>query len=226
MIGLIRRLFAAARLGGAALLLLLAANLGTATAQVLPPAIQQALPPPSGPATPRVEPDRSDDGLHHQRWFITSFLDLREDYLEAEAKGKRFAIIVEQRGCPYCTKMHTDVLALKYINDYVRENFHIVQLDMWGAREVTDFDGRKLPEKQLAERWAVMFTPTVVFFKDGLGKTTTWGQPLEVTRMSLGFGAPTFYDLFAWIRAKVYEHDRNFQRFHIARYNEREAMKK
>ena len=44
--------------------------------------------------------------------------------------------------------------------------------------------------------------------------------------MSLGFGAGTFYDLFVWVRAKVYDQDRNFQRFHIARTNERDALMK
>lgn len=190
-----------------------------------------ALPPPVGPATPRVEAHRGDDGIWHQKWFVQSFLDLADDYAEAEKSGKRFAIVFEQRGCIYCTKMHTEVMALKYINDYVRENFHILQLDLWGSREVTDFDGAKMPEKKLAERWGVMFTPTVVFFKDGLKEAKAagnkvWGQPLEVTRMSLGFGAGTFYDLFVWIRAKVYEQDRNFQRFHLARHNEREALAK
>jgi hypothetical protein len=180
------------------------------------------LPPPVGPETPRVEPFRGDDGIYHQSWFVNSFLDFRDDYREAEQKGLRFAVIFEQRGCVYCTRMHKDVLARKYVNDYVRSNFHVIQLDLWGSREVTDFDGRRMPEKRLAERWGVLFTPTIVFFKDGMKEFKTWGQPLEVARMHLGFGAPTFYDMFTWVRAKVYEKDRNFQRFHIARTTERE----
>ena len=191
-----------------------------------PLANAQTLPPPIGPEAPKVEASKGDDGIYHQKWFLLSLLDLKEDYAEAERSGKRLAIVFEQRGCIYCTKMHTEVLAQKYINDYVRENFHILQLDLWGSREVTDFDGRKMPEKQLAERWGVMFTPTVVFFKDGLKDIKTFGPPIEVARMSLGFGAGTFYDLFVWVRAKVYEQDRNFQRFHLVRHNEREAMAK
>ena len=187
---------------------------------------QLTLPPASGPETPRVEPKRGEDGIYHQAWFQNTFLDFVEDYREAEAKGQRFAVIFEQRGCVYCTKMHTEVLAQRYINDYVRENFYVVQLDLWGSREVRDFDGQKMPEKKLAERWGVMFTPTVVFFKDGMKDIKGWGQPLEVTRMALGIGAGTFYDMFVWIRAKVYEQDRNFQRFHLARHNEREAAAK
>jgi thioredoxin-related protein len=180
------------------------------------------LPPADGPTEPRVAPRLGEDGIYHQAWALNSFLDLREDFGEASAKGKRLAVIFEQRGCIYCTKMHTEVLSLKYINDYVRENFEIVQLDLWGAREVVDFDGTRLSEKKLAERWGVMFTPTVVFLRDTLpADRKIWGQPLEVVRMSLGFGPPTFYDLFVWVRAKIYEQDTNFQRFHIARMGER-----
>jgi len=43
--------------------------------------------------------------------------------------------------------------------------------------------------------------------------------------MSLGVGPSTFYDMFTWIRHKVYKTDRNFQRFHVRRYTEREALK-
>ena len=189
------------------------------------------VPPLIGQETPRVVPREGDDGIFHQTWFLPSFLDLADDAREAEAKGQRFAVIFEQRGCIYCRRMHTEVLALKYINDYVRENFTVLQLDLWGSREVTDFDGAKMPEKQIAERWGVMFTPTIVFFKDGLPRiiadaATKWGQPLEVARMQLGIGAATFIDMFAWVRTKVYEKDRNFQRYHIARMAERDALKK
>jgi thioredoxin-related protein len=115
------------------------------------------------------------------------------------------------------------VLAERYINDYVRENFRIVQLDLWGQRDVTDFDGTVLSERALAERWGILFTPTVVFFKDDLkGLEGKWGRELEaVERLPLSFGSATFYDLFVWVRERVYERDRNFQRFHIARLAER-----
>ena len=205
------------KLAASALVIAISVLTGPVAAQAPAP-----LPPVSGPIEPKVMPKRAEDGMFHQAWAVTSFLDLREDFAEAKAKGKRFAVIFEQRGCVYCTKMHTEVLAQRYINDYVAANFAVVQLDLFGAREVTDFDGSKLSEAKLGERWGVMFTPTIVFMKDELpadGKG--WGQPLEVTRMSLGFGPATFYDLFVWVRAKVYETDRNFQRFHVARMAER-----
>lgn len=206
------------RLLAAALLLV-----STAASQAF---AEPAMPPLSGPETPAVEARRGDDGIYHQSWFSDSFLDLKEDHAEAKAAGKRFAVIFEQRGCIYCQKMHTEVLSKRYINDYVRDNFRIVQLDLWGSREVTDFDGKKMPEKKLAERWGVMFTPTIVFYKDDIsGAVGQFGTPLEVTRMQLGIGPGTFYDMFAWIATKTYEKDRNFQRFHVERSNARDAEK-
>jgi thioredoxin-related protein len=196
---------------------------------IAPPqvAAAEALPPPAGPETPRVAPIKEAEGLYTQSWFQLSFLDLREDFNEARAEGKRFAVVFEQRGCPYCTKMHNEILSLRYINDYVRQNFRIVQLDLWGAREVTDFDGKKMAEKDLAERWGVIFTPTVVFYKDDLaGLDGMWGRELEaIERLPLSYGQHTFYDLFVWVRHKIYQSDRNFQRFHISRIADRDAPK-
>lgn len=190
-------------------------------------AADPALPPPVGPVAPRVEPVREEDGLYRQGWFLLSFLNLREDFAEAKAAGKRLAVIFEQKGCPYCTKLHTEVLAQRYINDYMRENYAVLQLDIWGAREVTDFDGKVLSERALAERWGVIFTPTIVFFKDDLtGLEGKWGRDLEaIERLPLSYGRDTFYDLLVWVRLKLYERDRSFQRFHIARIAEREALK-
>jgi thioredoxin-related protein len=185
------------------------------------------LPPAIGPEHPMVEPVKGDDSLYHQTWFNQSFLNLKEDFEEAKREGKRFAVIFEQRGCVYCIKMHKEVLAKKYINDYVRENFRIVQINMWGDREVTDFDGTVLAEKELVRRWRVVFTPWIVFFKDDLtSHDGKWGQEIEVMRMGLGIGPGTFYDMFTWVRMKGYQGDEHFQRFHIRRIAERAAIAK
>jgi len=45
-----------------------------------------------------------DDGLHIQPWIRDTFKDLQEDLDEANAEGKRLAIMFEQRGCIYCKK--------------------------------------------------------------------------------------------------------------------------
>ena len=178
--------------------------------------------------TPRVEPTREEDGLYHQSWFQLSFLDLKEDFAEAKAAGKRFAVIFEQRGCPYCTKLHTEMLSQRYINDYLRAEFpHPAARPVGRARGHGLRRHEYCPRRALAERWGVIFTPTVVFFKDDLaGLDGKWGRELEaIERLPLSYGRDTFYDLFVWVRHKIYERDRSFQRFHISRIAEREALK-
>ena len=46
-----------------------------------------------------------DDGMYKESWMRDTFKDLREDLAEANAEGKRLAVIFEQRGCIYCKKM-------------------------------------------------------------------------------------------------------------------------
>lgn len=184
------------------------------------------LPPPIGPKEPAVKPVMGDDGLFHQAWFHDSFLDLREDFSEAGSAGKRLVIMIEQRGCIYCRKMHQEVMSLKYINDYVRENYMVVQLNLWGDREVTDFDGETLSEKDMARKWGVIYTPTILFLTDDIGgKDGKNAKDLTVSVIPGAFEAGTFYDMFTWVRVKGYETDEHFQKFHARRINERRAMK-
>ena len=112
-----------------------------------------------------------DDGLYHQDWFVESFLDLRDDIQEAADEGKHFAILWEQRGCPYCKEMHRVNFAKPEIRKYLKANFNILQLDLWGPRKVTDLDGKEMGERELAQRWRVNFTPTMNFFPIDTGKS-------------------------------------------------------
>lgn len=102
-------------------------------------------------------------------WFKKSFLDLREDAAEAARSGKRLLLYFGQDGCPYCAELFNNNLSQRHISDYTRRHFDAIDVNMWGDRDVTDFDGQVLTEKQLAARYKVWFTPTILFF-DGKGK--------------------------------------------------------
>ena len=52
------------------------------------------------------QPILTDDGLYKQLWFLESFLDLADDLEGARKEGKRFVIMWELRGCPYCKETH------------------------------------------------------------------------------------------------------------------------
>jgi len=178
---------------------------------------------PSG-ATDLVVPELGDDGMYHHSWFLDSFLDLKEDLSESIDQNKRLVIFVEQKGCIYCEKVQKEVLADRMINDYVRDNFNVIQLNLWGDREVIDFDGEAMAEKKLARRWGVVFTPTIIFLPDNLaaveGKT---GKDAEVVRMPGAFGKITFQALFEWVKEKRYETGEHFQKYIIEMMKKRES---
>ena len=92
--------------------------------------------------------EMGDDGLHKAPWMRETFKDLSEDLADANVEGKRLMVIIEQRGCIYCKKMHEDVFPIAKIANYIEENFFVVQINMFGDVEVTDFDGTILPRKR------------------------------------------------------------------------------
>jgi len=108
----------------------------------------------------------TDDGLYREPWFLESFLELADDLKGATDQGKRFAIMWELKGCPYCKQTHLVNFAKPEIESFVKQRFEILQLNIIGSREVTDVDGEKLPEKRMAAKYGVRFTPTFQFFPD------------------------------------------------------------
>ena len=117
-------------------------------------------------ALPLAAQELGDDGLHKQPWMRDTFKDLREDLAEANAEGKRLVLFFEQRGCIYCSKMHEEVFVDPTVSGFIGDNYFVVQLNLHGDIEVTDFDGESLPEKDMARKWRVMFTPNIVFLPE------------------------------------------------------------
>jgi thioredoxin-related protein len=99
-------------------------------------------------------------------WFVESFLDIREDAAEAAKDGKRLMLYFMQDGCPYCKQLVSVNFKDARIVEKVRRNFMPVAINIWGDREVTTTDGRKMPEKRFAAALKVQFTPTLVFFDE------------------------------------------------------------
>ncbi|SFR32427.1 thioredoxin family protein [Litoreibacter janthinus] len=172
---------------------------------------------------PAVAAELGDDGLHKTDWMRDTFKDLREDLAEANAEGKRLALFVEQRGCIYCTKMHNEVYPREEISDYIRDNFFVVQLNLHGDTEITDFDGEVLSEKAAARKWGLLFTPSILFLPDEVAEGKT-AQTAAVAVMPGAFGAGTTLDMLTWVNEKRYALDleEDFQRYHARRIQERQ----
>ncbi|HAW47107.1 thioredoxin [Roseovarius sp. A46] len=177
-------------------------------------------------AVPVAAAELGDDGLHKTDWMRETFKDLREDLAEANAEGKRLMLIVEQRGCIYCTKMHEEVFPRAEIADYIRENYFVVQINLHGDIEVTDFDGESLSEKQATRKWGLLFTPSILFLPEEVPEGQTAAEA-AVAMMPGAFGPQTTLDLLTWVREKRYalDTDEDFQRYHARMIEQRAAAK-
>ena len=167
-----------------------------------------------------------EDGLYEEPWIIETFKDLREDLDEANMEGKRLVLMFEQRGCIYCSKMHKDVYSRDKVSNYIEENFFVVQLNLHGDLEVTDFDGEVLSEKAMARKWNILFTPTVLYLPQEVADGLT-ALEASVSFMPGAWSAGTTLDMLTWVKEERYliNNGEDFQRYHARRVNERRAAK-
>lgn len=165
-----------------------------------------------------TEPKVGDNGLFTQDWLLETFFELSDDHAELASDNKNLAILFEQRGCPYCRQMHKVNFAREEILSYLNKNFGVIQLDLWGSRSVTDFDGQQVEERALAEKWRVIFTPTMVFFpRDAKSLKGKSGAEAEIFRMPGYFKPYQFISMLEYINDGDYR-TTNFQRYMRARF--------
>ncbi|WGH79634.1 thioredoxin family protein [Jannaschia ovalis] len=164
-------------------------------------------------AIPAGAAELGDDGLHKAPWMVETFKDLREDLGEAGAEGKRLVVIVEQRGCIYCTQMHEEVFVEPDIARMLGEDFFVVQMNMFGDVEVTDFDGETLAEKDASRKWRLNFTPTLLFFPEDVPEGLT-AEEAAVVAVPGAFSAGMTRNMLNWVLEKGYEGEEPFQAYH------------
>jgi thioredoxin-related protein len=112
-----------------------------------------------------------------------SFLDLKQDALQAQQANRTLMLMLEQEGCVYCIEMRRVNFSDREIAEYVASNFDLVQLDIWGNRDLVDFTGETMSEKTYARKRNIQLTPMTLFF-DAQGK--------ELFRMT-GYYKPALY---------------------------------
>jgi len=168
---------------------------------------------------PGLAATMGEDGLHKQPWFTITFKDMAEDIQTAADEGKRLVIIFEQRGCIYCRQMHEKLLSDPEVTDFIKENFMVVQYNMFGDEEVIDLDGEELTEKTAARKWGYVFTPTIVFLPEEVPESGTVSEAAVAT-MPGAFGKWTFLNMFRWVHEKGYEGEEHFQKYHARIFNQ------
>jgi len=157
------------------------------------------------PAAGADGPVMTEDGLYTETWFLQSFLDLADDLEEAKASGKRFAIMWELKGCPYCKETHFVNFQDPDIRVFAETNFVILQLNLQGSRTVVDFDGEEIEERGLARKYGVRFSPTFLFFPaDAHGLADLPPRERTVAQMPGYFQPQHFLVMFHYVHDEAY----------------------
>ncbi len=127
--------------------------------------------------------------------------------------GKRLVVMIEQRGCIYCTQMHEEVYVIPEIEQMLTDDFFVVRVNMYGSTEMVDFDGTALLEGDMVRRWRVMFTPTIFFFPEDVPDGAT-APDAAVAMIPGAFGRWTTFNMLNWVLEKGYESEEGFQAYH------------
>lgn len=106
-------------------------------------------------------------------FFHQSFNNLDEELEIAVEENKSGVFIMfSDKDCPWCLKMKTTILNRPEIQDYYRNHFRLLTVDIRGDTMMTDFEGNEIDEKDFAfKQHRVRATPVFIFF-DTTGKKT------------------------------------------------------
>ena len=99
-------------------------------------------------------------------FFHESFGDLTEELQIARDEGK-FGVMVmfEANDCPWCERMKRNIFNRSSVQNYFRDYFRIVLVNIDGDTLITDFEGNETREKVFAlNNHRIRATPTFMFF--------------------------------------------------------------
>jgi len=96
-------------------------------------------------------------------WFKTTFMDFSEDLEEATDEDRHVMIYFHQNGCPYCAKLVEDNFHDEKLVAKLQKDFDVIETNMWGDRDLTDWNGDDYTEKEFSAKMKIQFTPTTLF---------------------------------------------------------------
>lgn len=99
-------------------------------------------------------------------FFNDSFGNLKEELDTARDEDKKGVMLFfEMDDCPFCHRMKKTVLNRADVQEYFRENFRLITIDIEGDIELTDFAGKNTTQKDFAfQQHRVRATPVIAFF--------------------------------------------------------------
>lgn len=96
-------------------------------------------------------------------WFKDSFLEIQEDIKEAKANNKHVILFMHLDGCPYCSRMLDENFRQGQRQQFLQQNFDVIDINIRGDREIIWDEQTRYLEKTLARELNVRYTPTIVF---------------------------------------------------------------
>lgn len=97
-------------------------------------------------------------------FFTQTFGDLPEELALARKEGKKgLMFFFEAEGCPYCELMLRKVFNQIEVQEWYRDKFLSITVDIHGDVELRDFDNITLPSKVFSEQRRVFLTPLILF---------------------------------------------------------------
>lgn len=130
-------------------------------------------------------------------FFDQNLGDFSEELENAREQGKvGILIMFELDDCPFCHRMKQTVLNQPEIQDYFKQHFLILSVDIEGDVEMTDFKGEAMTEKDFAfKKNRVRATPVFAFYDLN-------GDPIKRARLT---GATNGPEEFLWLGEYVKE---------------------
>ena len=124
----------------------------------------------------------------YEYFFEQSLGDLTEELEIARDDGKQgLFLFFEMDECPFCHRMKQTVLNQPEVQDYFKQNFHSLTIDIEGDIDIVDFDGSETTQKEFARRNRVRATPMLAFYD------------LEGKRIFKYVGATSGAEEFMWM---------------------------
>ena len=124
----------------------------------------------------------------YQYFFEQSLGDLTEELEIAREEGKQgLFLFFEMDECPFCHRMKQTVLNQPEVQDYYRQNFHSLAIDIEGDVEIVNFAGLDTTQKEFARQFRVRATPMLAFID------------LEGKQIFKYVGAPSGAREFMWM---------------------------
>ncbi len=114
---------------------------------------------------------------------IPAIKDLRLEANQSQAKRLPILVMFSADNCVYCMHLEDDFLKPMHSGGFYDDKVIIRQIKL-GSGNMVDFDGSRISADELAQRYNVSVTPTVVFI-DARGR--------QLTQRMVGLTTPEFY---------------------------------